>query len=405
MTLRQPMPRKKVVLAFINHYLPGYKSGGPVRSVANIVESLGGEFDFRVVAADRDMQDREPYSGIALHRWVQVGNAWVQYTSPSAQSLVHWRRLMLDTPHDVLYVNSFFNTRFSILPILAWHTLRGTRAPLLIAPRGELAPGAVHIKRWKKVPALSLARAAGLWREALWHASSPEEATWIQRYFGEEARCMVAMNLAARVDVPVVEKEISSPRRFRVVFFSRLSRKKNLDFALRAISLCRENVDFDIWGTREDEDYWRECDEIAVSVPANVRVHHRGALDHSQVLGTIAGYDLLFLPTKGENYGHVIAEALSVGTPVLISDRTPWRGLAGDEVGWDLPLEKGELPFAEVIDLAARAPSTAKTAGRERVRTYANKRLRDPSLAEANEQLFRWASASQSGGTERPTEP
>ena len=34
-------------------------------------------------------------------------------------------------------------------------------------------------------------------------------------------------------------------------------------------------------------------------------------------------YDLLFLPTKGENFGHVILESMSAGTPVLISDTTP----------------------------------------------------------------------------------
>ena len=52
----------------------------------------------------------------------------------------------------------------------------------------------------------------------------------------------------------------------------------------------------------------------------------------------MAANDLFFLPTRGENFGHVIAEALSVGTPVLISDQTPWRKLAAVGLGHDLPL-------------------------------------------------------------------
>ena len=47
------------------------------------------------------------------------------------------------------------------------------------------------------------------------------------------------------------------------------------------------------------------------------------------------------MPTKGENFGHSIAESLAAGTPVLISDRTPWcdidRGSAGNVVSLDRP--------------------------------------------------------------------
>ena len=50
-----------------------------------------------------------------------------------------------------------------------------------------------------------------------------------------------------------------------------------------------------------------------------------------------------FFPTLGENYGHVIYEALDSGCPVLISDQTPWRGLSEVGAGWDLPLDKPDL--------------------------------------------------------------
>jgi glycosyltransferase involved in cell wall biosynthesis len=43
------------------------------------------------------------------------------------------------------------------------------------------------------------------------------------------------------------------------------------------------------------------------------------------VPGVFRQYDLFVFPTRGENFGHVIIESLSVGTPVLLSDRTPWR--------------------------------------------------------------------------------
>lgn len=49
---------------------------------------------------------------------------------------------------------------------------------------------------------------------------------------------------------------------------------------------------------------------------------------------------MFFLPTLCESYGHVIPEALSVGLPVVMSDRKPWRGLAEKGVGYDGPIDE-----------------------------------------------------------------
>jgi glycosyltransferase involved in cell wall biosynthesis len=50
-------------------------------------------------------------------------------------------------------------------------------------------------------------------------------------------------------------------------------------------------------------------------------------------------FDYFVLPTKGENFGHAIFEAMAVGCPVLISDQTPWTNLEQKNAGFDLPLE------------------------------------------------------------------
>ena len=54
---------------------------------------------------------------------------------------------------------------------------------------------------------------------------------------------------------------------------------------------------------------------------------------------SLAKNDLFFFPAHGENYGHVIAEAMAAGCPVLISDQTAWRNLEEKGAGWDLPLD------------------------------------------------------------------
>ena len=94
-------------------------------------------------------------------------------------------------------------------------------------------------------------------------------------------------------------------------------------------------MEFDVYGPVTDERYWRRCQ---AEMAGDARVRYCGALEHDAVPRTFARYDLLLLPTRGESFGHVILEALAAGCPVLVSDRTPWRGLESRRAGWDVSL-------------------------------------------------------------------
>jgi hypothetical protein len=67
-----------------------------------------------------------------------------------------------------------------------------------------------------------------------------------------------------------------------------------------------------------------------------------GAIPPDEVVERLAGYDLMILPTGGENYGHAIVDSFVAGTPVMISDQTPWRDLESHRAGIDLPLSETE---------------------------------------------------------------
>lgn len=82
-----------------------------------------------------------------------------------------------------------------------------------------------------------------------------------------------------------------------------------------------------------------------------------GTLEPSRVIRTVANYDLFILPTRGENFGHAIAESLLAGTPVLIADTTPWRGLEAAKAGADLPLDDREQWLRFLRTFAALDPA------------------------------------------------
>ena len=81
-------------------------------------------------------------------------------------------------------------------------------------------------------------------------------------------------------------------------------------------------------------------------------------------------------------------EALSAGRPLLISDRTPWRGLEQEHAGWDLPLER-PAGFTEAVDwlcIMGQAEYDQWTQGAfERGARY----LADATPVEASMKLFK----------------
>jgi glycosyltransferase involved in cell wall biosynthesis len=84
-----------------------------------------------------------------------------------------------------------------------------------------------------------------------------------------------------------------------------------------------------------------------------VQVQWHGELPPGQVSGVFAAAHAVFMPSVGENFGHSMLEALSVGRPLLISDRTPWKDLERRQAGWDLPLDRPDRFNAVLLELVA----------------------------------------------------
>ena len=44
----------KKILIITGRYLPGYKDGGPLRTIINVTEALGDEYNFHIMCWDRE---------------------------------------------------------------------------------------------------------------------------------------------------------------------------------------------------------------------------------------------------------------------------------------------------------------------------------------------------------------
>jgi len=262
--------------------------------------------------------------------------------------------------------------------------------PFLLAPRGELSDGAFNLKWIRKWLYLRASRFLGLYSGLTWQVSTQHERSDVQSrlsYLNPDA-IIEARNfspLPDRSNIEIIPR--STDKSLRVCFLSRISPKKNLDFALRVLTMVRTSVVFTIYGPKECADYWAECERLIAALPTYVKVKYAGEVHPNEINGHLVQHDLFFFPTRGENYGHVIHEALEAGLPVLLSNQTPWHEVVERGVGWVLPLDAKEA-FAQQIDRYAAWPSERVAEVRCLARAYALECAEDAKVLDANRKLF-----------------
>ena len=324
-----------------------------------MVERLRDEFDFRIITSDRDLGETEPYESVQINGFNDVGKASVYYASPDMTSFRNLSNLINQTSYDVLYLNSFFSHRFTIKPLILRRLGKLPDKPVIIAPRGEFSEGAMKLKWTKKRAYIAIAKAIGLYKDVIWQASSEYEERDINRWFGNLDFVHIAPDLTPqnsnKTNITLYKNRRSKNRNFlKIIFLSRISPMKNLDGALRILKRTKGRIELNIYGPITDKAYWGKCQKIIRKMHANITVSYRGSVSHEEVPRIISEHDLFFLPTHGENFGHVIQEALSVGTPALISDQTPWKHLESHKAGWCFPLEN-ESAFLQTIEYCVSA--------------------------------------------------
>ncbi len=318
--------KKKVILCFVKYYLPGYRYGGPVRSIVNFVEEFGDQYDIRIVCSSHDALDNKPYKGINIEEWNQVGKAKVFYVSNKFRKFKKIFKLLRQTKFDVLYLNSFFTFTFSIFPLLVQYFNFTSLKSCVIAPRGEFAKNAIELKKFKKLVYMYFVKFIGLYNHLCWQASSNLESKDISRALKNTPKTIkVAPDLISSNWIIKKEAIHQRKQKFKIIFLSRISPMKNLDFLINVLRGVSCSLELSIIGPKDDKKYWDECQKLIEKVPENVKIHISDEIHPDEVPDTFSKYNLFVFPTRGENFGHVIPEALSVGTPILLSDQTHWE--------------------------------------------------------------------------------
>ena len=345
--------KMKKILILMGRYLPGFKDGGPVRSIVNLVDAFGDRYEIRIMCTDRDHGDTEAYPGISVYDWNDVRGARVFYVPPGGYSLSLIKRLADDA--DLVYCCGPYND-YAIKAMLL-NRIGAIKKPFVVAPMGSFSPEAYAIKGGKKRLFMAVMKAFGFFKNITWSVTSEREDEELKAVLGNNIKTIIAEDLP-RGGLIKRTRVRGEKEALKVIFLSRISPKKNLLAAAGALKgVSRDdNIIFDIFGNMEDPEYYAQCEKVLKELPKNIKWEYKGLADSDAVPKIWAEYDAFLFPTRGENYGHVIAEAMAAGCIPIISDQTPWLDLSEHGCGYVLPLEDTAAFTAALCGLCRKSP-------------------------------------------------
>ena len=324
------------IFILIPWFSPAYKAGGPVQSIANLVELMQGEpFEFNIFCSIKDL-DGTILKDITADTWIPYNtNTSVFYSSDNNILALLKQQIKKDKPAWV-YINGIFDWNYNLKPILYCAAVSK-----IISPRGMLQKGAVGGKALKKKPFLELLKLSGRLNDARWHATNEEEKNDILKYFPRAKDIVIVPNIPKRPVTAIINSN-KKQGDLKLAYLSLIAKKKNLHLILQGmINAEMQSVVLDIYGPVKDKGYWeKKCLPLISQLVG--RVNYQGGLDPAKVQSTLAAYDALVLLTKGENFGHAIYESLSAGRPALISHFTPWNDLEKKPAGWNIDINDEE---------------------------------------------------------------
>ena len=305
------------VLTFITSISP--KGGGPSRSVPMLVKGLA-EVGVDITLMTFRSEDMNTH---ALEGTPAKLKVWEDGTT--AREIEDF---ILSEQFDLIQLQSLWAKSYHVVALIA----RKHNIPYIITPRGMLEPWSLSQKKWKKKLALMFYQMKDLQKAACIFTTAEMEAQHV-RELGVNAPMSVIPNgietdgYACRTSLEGVKKQI--------LFLSRVHVKKGIEILIDAFCKLRaEGGVFKEWsvvivGNGEDdyiESLKRKVDELELE-------------DCIKILPPVFGEaktklyqesSLFCLPSYSENFGMVIAEALSCGVPAITTNGTPWQLLNGD---------------------------------------------------------------------------
>ncbi len=304
------------------------------------------------------------------------------------------RRLLIERAADAQVVHCH--------ALRSWHSYLARQlaqrfgVPLVVSPHGQMDPWILRKRVTRKQLIGWLFENRNLSLASCIHVTSDQEARYVREASLTNPVAVVTIGLDAQSytldgDESLIAKRWPALRgKKRLLFLSSIYRKKGLPRLAEA--WCRIHKQWPNWrlvvsGIEVDGD----C-ELAKRM-----IREQGDPDSAVFTGEtpealkkqlLAGCDLFVLPTDGENFGIVIAEAMASGLPVITSNTTPWGDLQEHHCGWWIDV--GVPPLERALAEAMGLPDDQRRQMGRRARSLIEQKYQWPTVARRMRQTYEW---------------
>ncbi|ORE91085.1 hypothetical protein ATO13_21301 [Stappia sp. 22II-S9-Z10] len=262
----------------------------------------------------------------------------------------------------------------------------GSRARLVVSPRGMLAPAALAFsgrrKRlfWAALQGRAVAAATCL------HATAASELEDI-RAFGLATPVAVIPN---GIDLPDLDVLGHKPVSRTILSLGRIHPKKGLDRLVRAFATASARTHHPGWRLRivgpAEGGHDRELVGLARSLGAAVSVEP--PVFGPAKFALYRNAELFVLATLNENFGLTVAEALAAGTPVVSTRGAPWSALPERGCGWWI--DHGVAPLTAALEEAMGLSPAVRADMGARGRAYVASEFSWDRIAADMADVYRW---------------
>ncbi len=370
--------KKKIVICY-QHFLPAFKAGGPIQSIANLIRNLQEELELYVITSNKDFGS-EALLHVIPNAWqdFENGKAKVIYLSTEKITLFTIKQLIQEINPDSIFVNGLYSIPFSLAPAVCFPN------KTIMHVRGMLHPGALAQKKLKKQLFLKAMKWFGISRKIVFCASDAQEASFTKAIFGKNTKVHIAQNFPAHFDVlPALNKEVGH---ISLVSIALIGPMKNHALVLEALSLVKGTVQWHIYGPIKDSNYWENCLQLIKKLPKNISVSYEGEVIPTEVYATLNKYHFFILPSESENFGHALYEAMIAGKPIITSNNTPWNNLETLNAGYNVTLTPKAI--AKAIEDSAALDNTNYTEKVRNIRFCAEHAIDRETIKQQHYTLF-----------------
>lgn len=331
------------ILIIVPSYKPAFVYGGPIRSISALCEALSTHHhEVEVLTTTANGPDElnfkagKEYS-IDLVK-VRYFRRWTKDHTNFSPALL--RTLIFNAKnYDVIHIHSWWN--LVTIPATLICILKGIRP--ILSPRGSITQYTIYHRKSRIKRLVHFMIGRPLLQRVSIHSTSLREDHEVGRMV-QNGRRYIIPNLFELPNTPFDFYE--DPQCLRLVFLGRIDRVKNLEFLLSEV-INHVNIPFTLSIVGEGQNEYVETLKQLSKGCSSVK--WIGEVDGDEKFKLLAQSDLLLLPSHTENYGNVVIEALSQGTPVLISDQVGAKEyVVENELGW--VIETAPTQWAKIIN-------------------------------------------------------